>query len=450
MDSFDRLVVGIVAGLIAAIGGVVILGDHVGVRIADFYPESGSQSPATAPIRLTFGEAVDTHSVETRFTLNPAVEGQVHWEGNTLVFLPDHPLPYGQTVTVTLESGVESLTGRRTTKPLSWSFTPRWPGVLYLAPADVQVRNLWYIAVEGGEPRQVLASEYGVADFSPSPDGSQIAVTLFNQDMTTDIWLIEPDGGGARRITECSPGVCGRPTWSPDGALIAYERQGEPLGGAVSPSRVWLYDLASGQTSPVFEDNQVLGFTPLWSPDGARLAFFDANAQAIRVLTLTTGQVTLIPTPMGEVGTFSPDGNQLAYVDIRAVGRQYYPEVWLADLGPAGGLRRLFEDAQEDQFPAWSPDGQWLALARRRLDRQGGWASQVVIANPATGDLTQLTSDPAYNNTGFQWDFSSRYLLTQRFDLTTPYAKAEIWVLDIATRSQTKLVENGFGGQWLP
>lgn len=451
IDPFDRLVLAIIAGLVAAIGVVVALGDHVGVPVVYIYPEDGASSPVTATIRVEFGQAVKPDSVEARFSIQPPVAGRITWEANTFYFVPDAPLLPGETYTVTIAPGVEGLDGQGISKPLSWSFTPRLPVVLYLAPVDAIGRSLWLIPADGGTPTEVFSADYGVYDFSPSPDGAQVAMTVYNEDLSADIWLIDASGDNPRRVTDCAPGYCGSPAWSPDGKLLAYERQTIPTtSGAPGPSRVWLYDLTSGQTTPVFEDNQVLGYTPSWSPGGERLALFDANAGAIRVLDLSSGALTLIPSQMGEVGSFSPDGEKMVYVDIRQVGRQFFAQLWLAYIDSEGGVKPLLEQPEEDQSPAWSPDGQWIAFGRRRLDRQGGMGNQLMVFNPATGELRQLTDNRSYNNTGFRWDPTGRFILFQRFDLTVSYARSEVWLYDLETDRLTLLVDGGLSARWLP
>lgn len=326
--------------------------------------------------------------------------------------------------------------------------TPRNPEVLYMAPADARERALYAVPATGGQPREVFAPEYGVFDFAPAPDGSCIAVVAYNTDQSLDIWLVSRDGGSARRITDCGPGSCSAPAWSPDGLQIAYERRDMTEQG-LAAGRVWLYDMRSNAVAPVFEDPQVRGAAPQWSADGSRLAFYDTSARAIRVLEVASGISTLIPSEMGETGSLAPDGAALVYADIRVVGRQFYPELWLADLRPEGSVAPLLEAAEEDQSPVWSPDGRRIAFARRLLDRTQGMGSQLMLYDVETGVLQQITGDTAYNNTRFCWDAAGRSLLVQRFDLSSGAAEAEIWHYDLLTGSLTRLVDNGFGAQWL-
>src|SRR5574341_155657 len=149
MDSFDKLVSGIVLGLIAVTGGVIALGEH--------------------------------------FSIQPEVEGDFRWQGTTLVVQPQSALESGQTYTVTLAAGVANLAGRETISPTRWSFTPRQPSVLVLAPADSAVRGLWRLQLEGGEPQALYAPEQDIYSFAARPDGAVIAVSVGNAEQGADI-----------------------------------------------------------------------------------------------------------------------------------------------------------------------------------------------------------------------------------------------------------------------
>jgi dipeptidyl aminopeptidase/acylaminoacyl peptidase len=453
MEYFDRLVLSVIAVILLAIGVVIIAGDHAGVPIRKVYPAEASTPPATAAIMITFTQTMDTASVEERFSIEPLVKGSFSWHAETLIFQPSQGLVSGETYRVELEAGVSTSNGRQTREAYQWTFTPRQPQVLYLGPFDNPARSLYRLSSDGGESVEVFAPVDGIYDFDVSPDGQQIAVSVFtNIDETyiTNLWLMDADGSNPRQILDCGPGSCGGPAWSPDGKLLAFERQDSSITGSPGPSRVWLYNPETGDAAPVFEDNQVLGFGPVWSPDRTRLAFFDGNVQVIKVLTLSTSNITEIPNQMGEVGTFSPEGDRLAYVDVRLVGAQFFAHLWLADLTADGGLAELLDESEEDQSPAWSPDGKWIAFARRRLDRSEGWGSQLTLYDVESGEIRVVTDDLRFNNTRFVWGPSGDQILIQRFNLEANPGAPELWLYDLKADSLTHLADNAFNAAWLP
>jgi Tol biopolymer transport system component len=450
MDSFDRLVLSIIAGLVVLIGGVVALGDHVGVPVVGYTPREGDTPPVTTSIQITFGEMVDTVGAEGHFSIEPAVEGRFRWEHNTLIFTPDPAFQPGQVYIVRLSSGVESATGRRSNRSLSWSFKPRQPRIVYLAPADAPSQGLWVIGQGGVRPEELFAPDQGILDYALNHDGTQIALTVYDNDQATDIWIFDLQNEDKRQVTACSPALCENPAWSIDGRLIAYERRELPAEGLPGLPRVWLYDRQTGENSALFTDGEVYGASPVFSPDGNRLAYFDVDARAIRVLALDGGEGVAVPSRFGETGVFSPTGDGMVYEDIRPVGSQYFPQLWRADFAGEVGLSPLFDEAQEDLAPAWSPDGQWIAFSRRRLDRQGGIAAQGILLHLETGELREITHNPAYNNTHFWWDPTGHLVLVQRFYLDGNLAHPELWIYDVDADRLSLLVENAVDGRWLP
>ncbi len=113
--------------------------------------------------------------------------------------------------------------------PREFRLHPRDRIVAFTADA-AGARQLFTLALRGGYPSQLTASEENVSDPQWSPDGRRLAFVRKEA-----IWVIEADGSRLVRVTEHPAGNT-LPRWSPDGRRLAFvsRRRGW--------SQVWLVD----------------------------------------------------------------------------------------------------------------------------------------------------------------------------------------------------------------
>jgi Tol biopolymer transport system component/DNA-binding winged helix-turn-helix (wHTH) protein len=150
--------------------------------------------------------------------------------------------------------------------------------------------TLWRARVDGSDRLQLTFQPMTAWRPRWSPDGRRIAVTAWEPEKPTAIYVIPPDGGSLKRIL---PEGSGWPTWSPDGNYIAFN--------AVTPGtdsshrdtfQIKILDLVSGHISSVPDSNGMRG--PQWSLDGRYLVAkssddhrcmqFDRNTQRWSIL----------------------------------------------------------------------------------------------------------------------------------------------------------------------
>jgi TolB protein len=451
-SRFDLAVWAVLGALVLSLAGLTAAGAAAGVRVVATAPADGGIAGGRAAVSLTFGEPMQPETVEARFRIEPAVEGSLRWQGERLLFVPTQPLQPAVEYTARVEAGAVAASGRTLEGEIVWTFTVRPPYVVYLAPA-FGPHELWR-RPEGeraGPPERLTDTDGAVIDYALAPDGASIVYTRFNDLGGADLWLL-PEGQAAVRLVDCGGDRCTAPAFSPDGRWIAYSREERAVDGSgrPAPPRVWTVAAAGGASAPLFQDSQVLGFSPSWSPDGARLAFFDGNLGAIRVVALDGGAEEILPTQMGLVGSWSPDGARMLFPVMNLGGPQPTVELHAADLAGRAIRRVLGPDSGWGDFsvPVWSPDGAWILIGLQTPG--GGPARQAWIMRPDGSEARALLDDPAFSYGGLQWDPAGGTVAFQRFRLNAAEARPEVLVLDLASGVQRLIAEDAWMPGWQP
>ena len=180
-----------------------------------------------------------------------------------------------------------------------------------------------------------------------------------------DIWVMNANGTGRRRITRSGLGVDFDPDFSPDAKRIVFrtsrghyarDRYGIGLEG------IFVVNVRTRREREI--QPRTGGLFPAWSPDGALIAFSGLVADGrpvdtVHVMT-PAGRNVVDLGHLGECSTWSPDGSHIAYCSHSGDGnwavwtmkrdgsdrRQLTHPVLIPPAGDNG-------DAPAD----WSPDG---------------------------------------------------------------------------------------------
>ncbi len=213
-----------------------------------------------------------------------------------------------------------------------------------------------YVLGRDGTRRRLTRSSGHLYGIAWSSDGKQLLAYWDRVGMRFPaVVLITPKTQSKRTVSEAAEG----PIWSPDGRLIAYQRD-KWMGE--SGTNLYVSPSAGGPARRVASNalRQGVGGYESWSPDG-RLVYLGADLGGLYVVRPLSGasprQVRIqaapgVQTPAASAmqnPEWSPDGSFIAFTADRS----------LYVVRPDGsGLRRLTDGS----LPAWSPDGTRIAF----------------------------------------------------------------------------------------
>lgn len=183
-----------------------------------------------------------------------------------------------------------------------------------------------------------------VHNFLPvwSPDGERIAF-MSNRDGNTEIYVMNRDGSGVRRLTN-HPGGDVTPTWSPTGQQIAFtsDRTGNP--------NIWIMNADGSQQRQLTRESHADRAT--WSPAPFNEIAYTAQGGGgfnIKVYDFATGNTRTITDSIGtnEQPAFAPNGRHLAFSSTRA------GKVQIFTISRTGNDLRQITRSGNNRFPDW-------------------------------------------------------------------------------------------------
>ncbi|HEV2287577.1 MAG TPA: S9 family peptidase [Candidatus Acidoferrales bacterium] len=272
---------------------------------------------------------------------------------------------------------------------------------------DKHSSHIWMVSTDGSSDRQITESQESESSPRWSPDGKYLAFTSGRPGETkgSQVWLLNRDGGEAMQITNVTKGHLQSYEWSPDSKRLALvikdpnpqqpeqeEENGKPqppkpivitryhfrqdvVGYVLADQRthIYLFDIATKKMERLTTDNSHDELGPVWSPDGARIAFLSNHEP-------------------------DPDRDPVPQIFV-AEARPGAPETQVTHYATRGTRGRL----------AWSPDGKWIAFLlgdEKKWDAYGMSRLAIVSsdgsAEPAvlTEKLDRSVSAPYFSTDG--------------------------------------------------
>lgn len=259
--------------------------------------------------------------------------------------------------------------------------------------ANQKPQQIWIVPLEGGAaPRQITHDGTANQRARWSPDSKRIAY-ISDRSGSSQIWLMDPDGGNAKQVTNFAAEADGV-TYSPDGKNLVFTSDVYPDCGAddACNNRNIEADKNGKVRARIYTELLYRHWTQWQSRRRSHLLVVPVTGGAPKDLTAGTRDVP--PFSLGGPDDYdiSPDGKEVCFAKnsdpIPAISTN--SDLYVVSI-EGGEPRKITANPGADLSPRYSPDGKYLAW---RAQFRAGYESdrfRLMVLERATGAVTNLT-----------------------------------------------------------
>lgn len=230
-----------------------------------------------------------------------------------------------------------------------------------------------------------------------SPDGAQIAFSAPVSAGIKDVFVMNADGTSPVNITTSPSEDDETPAWSPDGEWIVMGTERD----------LWK-SRPTGANRTRITDLEGTEYNPAWAPDGTRIAFTHiVQSGDIELLHLSNLNVTKLTDTAGAQNEndpdWSPDGQEIAFTSGS--------DIWKMNSDGSGqvNLTNTIAGLPFEADPTWSPQGDRIVftwhdennLELKSMDSRGGAAIPLTDTSGSDNREPAWESIPYYPCTGW-------------------------------------------------
>jgi len=317
--------------------------------------------------------------------------------------------------------------------------------------------SLWLLSTLGGLPRQL--TQCGDKDGQPrwSPhrrDGSELIAFTARRtqegktDAESQLYVIAPDGGEARRAAEVATGV-GAFKWCPDGRHLVFITWVWPnLKGSKAQAAKHQAFKERKDTAYVTSAAQYRHWDhnlPMDRVPQLHLLTLDTQGAPGKVRNLFEGskwQLSLAD-PGGTDFDISPDGRKIVFAFDPAAEKRSDGRYALAEMEiKTGKVQVLAQDAGWDlRSPVYSPDGERIAFVASHQAIKHTMPEQLAVWDRSTGTFEVVSSQWDHEvHAPLQWEEDGQAVLFCAEDK----GRTHLWRFDLPDQRAEVVVHGGW------
>jgi dipeptidyl aminopeptidase/acylaminoacyl peptidase len=305
------------------------------------------------------------------------------------------------------------------------------------------VQDLWLVNIDGSGLRRLTTHPAGSHSPRWAPDRKSIYF-LSSRSESSQVWQIAADGGEARQVTDLLLDVNGF-LLSPDGKQLVLALEVFPDCPAPKETKDRLDEIEKRKASGRIYEHLFVRHWDSWK-DGRRSHLFAVPVGGGEPVDLMKGMAADVPSkPFGgmEEATFTPDGKAVVFA-ARNVGRE---EAWSTQfdlyevaLDGSAPPRCLTEGNKACLTnPVFPPDGKTLAYLAMKRPGYESDRLRIVLQDWPDGRPRVLTEDWDRSARGITWSRDGRTIYTHADNL----GQHPLFAVDVASGNVRTLVEHG-------